>query len=111
MTFPMTRPSGCPFDPASEYAALRRTFRHVTEDIPVGARALPAGDYLVAALSSANRDEQAFPDPDSLDLTRPAAGHVAFGFGPHQCLGPFEEIRFKDNTLVYGVTALPVNWE
>jgi hypothetical protein len=24
---------------------------------------------------------------------------------------PFEEIRFKDNTLVYGVTALPVTWE
>ena len=84
-----------------------------------------------------DRDERAFRDPDRLDVTRNAAGHVAFGFGPHQCLGqqlarvelqevftrlyqriptlrlavPFEELEFKDNTLVYGVTTLPVTWD
>lgn len=112
-------------------------FRHVMEDIPIGDETIQAGDYLIAALSSGNRDERAFPDPDQLDLTRKASAHLAFGFGPHQCLGqqlarvelfevytrlyrriptlrlaiPFEDVEFKDNTLVYGVKALPVTWD
>ncbi|WP_020389350.1 cytochrome P450 [Kribbella catacumbae] len=112
-------------------------FRHVLEDIPFGDETINAGEYLIAALSSGNRDESVFPDPDRIDLSRKASRHLAFGFGPHQCLGqqlaraelqevyarlytriptlrlavPFEEIRFKDNTLVYGVTALPVTWD
>ncbi|MFB6724447.1 cytochrome P450 [Kribbella sp. NPDC056345] len=111
-------------------------FRQVTDDIPAGPATLEAGDYLVAALSAANRDAAVFDNPDELDVTREGAAHVAFGFGPHQCLGqqlarvelqevfsrlytriptlrlavPFEEIQFKDNTLVYGVQALPVTW-
>ncbi|TDU82454.1 cytochrome P450 [Kribbella voronezhensis] len=112
-------------------------FRHVTEDLPLGDETIKAGEYLIAALSSGNRDDRAFPDPDQLDLSRKSSAHLAFGFGPHQCLGqqlarveleevytrlyrriptlrlaaPFEEIRFKHNTLVYGVTALPVTWD
>ncbi|HEY0620402.1 MAG TPA: cytochrome P450 [Kribbella sp.] len=112
-------------------------FRHVMEDIPLGDETIKAGEYLIAALSSGNRDEMVFPDPDRIDLSRKASAHLAFGFGPHQCLGqqlarvelhevytrlyrriptlrlavPFEEIRFKNNTLVYGVTALPVTWD
>jgi cytochrome P450 len=111
-------------------------FRHVTGDMPAGPATLEAGDYLVAALSAANRDSSVFEDPDELDVTRTGTAHVAFGFGPHQCLGqqlarvelqevfsrlytriptlrlavPFEDIQFKDNTLVYGVQALPVTW-
>ncbi len=111
-------------------------FRHVTDEIPAGPATLEAGDYLVAALSAANRDSAVFDNPDELDVTREGAAHVAFGFGPHQCLGqqlarvelqevfsrlytriptlrlavPFEEIQFKDNTLVYGVHTLPVTW-
>ncbi|MEU8226802.1 cytochrome P450 [Kribbella sp. NPDC048915] len=112
-------------------------FRQATDDLPVGPLTIDAGSYLIAALSSANRDETVFPDPDRLDVERPAAAHVAFGFGPHQCLGqqlarielqevftrlyrrvptlrlavPFEQIDYRDNTLVYGVTALPVSWD
>ncbi|GAB3952054.1 cytochrome P450 [Kribbella albertanoniae] len=111
-------------------------FRHVTDEIPAGPATLETGDYLVAALSAANRDSAVFDNPDELDVTREGAAHVAFGFGPHQCLGqqlarvelqevfsrlytriptlrlavPFEEIQFKDNSLVYGVQALPVTW-
>jgi len=111
-------------------------FRHVTDDLPAGPATLEAGDFLVAALSAANRDPEVFENPDELDVTRTGSAHVAFGFGPHQCLGqqlarvelqevfsrlyariptlrlavPFEEIKFKDNTLVYGVHALPVTW-
>jgi cytochrome P450 len=47
-----------------------------------------AGDLLYLAYASANRDDEIFPDPDRLDLTREtAAGHVALGFGRHFCLG------------------------
>ncbi|GAA1156492.1 cytochrome P450 [Kribbella jejuensis] len=112
-------------------------FRHVTDDLTIGSSTIRSGDYLIAALSSANRDETVFPDPDRLDLERQAAAHVAFGFGPHQCIGqqlarielqevftrlfariptlrlavPFEEIDYRENTLVYGMTALPVTWD
>jgi cytochrome P450 len=112
-------------------------FRHVVEDIEVGGETIKAGEFLIAAIQSGNRDESVFPDPDRIDLTRKASRHLAFGFGAHQCLGqqlarvelqevftrlysriptlrpavPFEEITYKDNTLVYGVTALPVTWD
>jgi cytochrome P450 len=46
------------------------------------------GDLLYLSYASANRDEEVFPDPDRFDVTREnAAGHVAFGFGRHFCLG------------------------
>ncbi|WP_328326445.1 cytochrome P450 [Kribbella sp. NBC_00382] len=112
-------------------------FRHVLEDIEIGDETIKAGEFLIAAIQSGNRDEQAFADPDRIDLSRKASRHLAFGFGAHQCLGqqlarvelqevytrlytriptlrlavPFEEITYKDNTLVYGVTALPVTWD
>ncbi|GAA1570168.1 cytochrome P450 [Kribbella karoonensis] len=112
-------------------------FREVTDELTVGPSTIDAGEYLIAALSSANRDETVFPDPDRLDVERDAAAHVAFGFGPHQCIGqqlarlelqevftrlfariptlrlavPFDEIDYRENTLVYGVAALPVTWD
>ena len=111
--------------------------RHATEATQVAAEAVDAGEWLVAALASGNRDESVFPDPDRVDLTRGATAHLAFGYGIHQCLGqqlarvelqevfarlhqriptlrlavPFEDIEFKDNALVYGVRALPITWE
>jgi len=38
-------------------------------------------------LNAANRDPQAYPDPDRLDLGRDGLPHLAFGFGGHICLG------------------------
>ncbi|WP_285743931.1 hypothetical protein [Lentzea sp. NBRC 105346] len=45
---------------------------------------IPAGGIVSLVLSSANRDETVFSDPDSLDITRDAAAHVAFGRGLRQ---------------------------
>jgi cytochrome P450 len=46
------------------------------------------GDLLYLSYASANRDDEVFPDADRLDVTREnAAGHLAFGFGRHFCLG------------------------
>jgi cytochrome P450 len=38
-------------------------------------------------LSAANRDPEAYPEPDRLDLRRAGVPHLSFGFGMHICLG------------------------
>jgi cytochrome P450 len=55
----------------------------------VGGRVIPAASFVLAALASANRDEELFgPDAASLRLDRPnARAQVSFGGGPHHCLG------------------------
>jgi cytochrome P450 len=61
--------------------------RFTIEDVPVGDVVIPAGEWVLAATSSANRDPAQFADPDRLDLGRDTSGHVAFGHGVHYCLG------------------------
>ena len=61
--------------------------RFTTEDVPVGGVAIPAGEWVFRAISSANRDPARFPGPERLELGRDASGHVAFGHGVHYCLG------------------------
>jgi cytochrome P450 len=63
------------------------TERFATEDVPVGDAVIPAGEQVLIATSSANRDPAQFPGPDRLDLGRDTSGHVAFGHGLHHCLG------------------------
>ena len=40
-------------------------------------------------IGAANRDPSVFPDPDTFSIARDAHGHVAFGGGPHYCVGSF----------------------
>jgi cytochrome P450 len=62
--------------------------RHAVVDSEVGGRVIAAGDRVVLAYASANRDEQVFEAPDRLDVARRPNDHVAFGAGgPHYCLG------------------------
>lgn len=62
--------------------------RYATEDVELGGVLVRAGEPVMAAIASANRDESIFSAPEQLDLTRqPAAPHVGFGHGPHHCLG------------------------
>jgi cholest-4-en-3-one 26-monooxygenase len=62
--------------------------RNAIVDTEVGGRAIAAGDRVVLAYASANRDEQVFAEPDRLDVARHPNDHVAFGAGgPHYCLG------------------------
>jgi len=72
------------FEPTAQY--MRRTG---TSDREIGGVTIPAGTEVVCWIASANRDEQRFgPTVDQLDITRPdARNHVAFGKGPHVCVG------------------------
>lgn len=61
--------------------------RVATEDVELHGITIRAGEGVMAALNSANRDPRAFDDPDSIDLAREENKHLSFGFGPHFCLG------------------------
>jgi cholest-4-en-3-one 26-monooxygenase len=62
--------------------------RRATKDTEIAGRSIAAGERVVLAYPSANRDERTFVDPDRLDVTRQPNDHVAFGAGgPHFCLG------------------------
>ncbi|MFJ2768990.1 cytochrome P450 [Streptomyces sp. NPDC087300] len=106
-------------------------------DVSVAGRLIRAGEGVVLPPESANHDAAVFDGPDRLDLRRPARPpHLAFGHGPHQCIGrtlarlelqvahpallrrfprlrlatAFEELPFRHDMLIYGVHALPVTW-
>ncbi|GIF62797.1 cytochrome P450 [Asanoa ishikariensis] len=61
--------------------------RHTTRDVELGGVPLPAGAPVVVWLGSANRDESVFADPWTFDPARQPNRHLAFGSGPHNCLG------------------------
>ncbi|MGW2601993.1 cytochrome P450 family protein [Streptomyces klenkii] len=57
------------------------------EDFTLHGQRIRAGDAVLPVITSANRDPEAFPEPDLLDLTRSPNAHTAFGYGPHYCTG------------------------
>ncbi|WP_369388573.1 cytochrome P450 [Streptomyces sp. CG1] len=70
-----------------EGPALLAIRRFPVEDVTIAGVTVPAGETVLVSLSAANRDPARFPDPDRLDLSRDAAGHLALGHGIHYCLG------------------------
>jgi cholest-4-en-3-one 26-monooxygenase len=63
---------------------MRRT---VTAEHELHGQLLRQGDEILLMYAAANRDERAFDRPDEFDVLRNHNHHVAFGFGPHRCLG------------------------
>lgn len=62
--------------------------RTATRDVELGGQSIKAGDKVVMYYSSANRDQAVFGESaDVFDIGRSPNPHVAFGFGPHFCLG------------------------
>ncbi|MFE3115601.1 cytochrome P450 family protein [Streptomyces niveus] len=111
------------------------SFRCATESLTIGDVEIPAGDFVLLAIASANRDPQRFDDPHALDVRRPTdGGHLAFGHGIHHCLGaPLarvevrvafgalldafpamrlaadpEDLRWRTSTIIRGLHSLPV---
>jgi len=69
-------------------AAPHRLMRRTTADIALRGITIPAGASVLVMLASANRDAEQFPNPDRFELARPnIREHVAFGYGPHVCIG------------------------
>jgi cytochrome P450 len=105
--------------------------RTATRDVELRGKKIREGDRVALLYSSANRDEEVFPEADRFDLRRDPNPHVAFGFGEHFCLGAnlarlegrvfFEELfrrfervellgpprRLRSN-LINGVKEIPV---
>ncbi|MEH1128715.1 cytochrome P450 [Micromonospora sp. CPCC 206061] len=110
--------------------------RYATEDVELGGVLVRAGEPVIGSLSSANRDEEVFPNPDSLDFGRSTNPHIGFGHGAHHCVGaqlarmelqvavdvlvrrfpdlrfavPEEELHWKSGMLVRGLKRMPVAW-
>ncbi len=61
--------------------------RIATHDVEVQGTTVPAGDFVLSWLGSANRDEAVFERAETFDVRREKSNHLAFGFGPHYCLG------------------------
>jgi cytochrome P450 len=64
-------------------AAVRRT----TRELNVGDHVIAPKEFVMLLLGSANRDPARFDHPDTLDLQRSNKRQLAFGLGPHFCLG------------------------
>ena len=64
-------------------------FRTTTRDVDVAGTQLPEGAKVLLIVAAANRDPRRWSDPDTYDVTRRVAGHVAFGAGIHMCVGQF----------------------
>ena len=68
---------------------IARIRRVCTESYELGGVLIRAGEPVVAVIAAAHRDPRTFQRPDEFDLHRemPKRGHLAFGLGPHFCLG------------------------
>jgi len=111
-------------------------WRVVKQDTELGGVTMPAGSVAQLRYAAANRDPAKFEDPDRFDIDRKnARAHLAFGKGPHMCVGnmlsrkemlvAFDELleRLDDlevadedgitilpNILLRGVTRLPITF-
>ncbi|MGH9084592.1 MAG: cytochrome P450 [Acidimicrobiales bacterium] len=61
--------------------------RVTTEDTEIEGCPIPKGKVVTVMLGSANTDERAWDEVDSIDFDRPENRHLAFGGGTHRCLG------------------------
>ncbi|MFD9735290.1 cytochrome P450 [Umezawaea sp. NPDC059074] len=106
---------------------------YAKEDVRVGDVVVRAGEPVLVSIGAANHDPLAFPDPTTLDLTRDARAHLAFGHGLHHCVGSalarveLQEalralvtrlpglrlagpVEWKTATFFRGPHALPITW-
>ena len=61
--------------------------RQSTSDAFLAGVEIPVGQFVCVYVSSANHDEKRYDNPETFDIHRKPAAHVAFGTGPHVCLG------------------------
>jgi cytochrome P450 len=70
--------------------------RLAMQDAVLDGQAISKGDTVVVFLAAANRDPKRWPDPNRYDIHRELKSHLAFGWGPHLCLGaPLARLETK----------------
>lgn len=108
--------------------------RFPTEDFEFHGVRIPRGSQVLGMITSANRDEAMFDNPQALDLTRTPNKHLSFAFGLHYCLGthlarlegrtalatllerfpnweptaPWDGLQYKPTVSLRGLTQLPI---
>ena len=117
---------------------VRALSRMTTKEVVIGGTTVPEGAHLLLVYGSGNDDETVFPDPRNFDLERPNLGrHVAFGGGPHRCVGialarmevkvmareivrrlddiklaiPVEEVRYVPTVATRTIESLPITFK
>jgi 4-methoxybenzoate monooxygenase (O-demethylating) len=68
-------------------STVQTFFRTTSREVEIAGEVIPEGAKVLLFLAAANRDPRYWGRADVFDITRSASGHVAFGFGIHQCLG------------------------
>ncbi|GAB2953522.1 cytochrome P450 [Nonomuraea fastidiosa] len=112
------------------------TMRVAVRATSLGGQRIEEGEAVLPSTVAANRDPRAFTDPDRLDLARTPNPHLAFGHGPHRCLGahlaraelraalaallrhmpglrpalPDDQVTWRTTGLLRGPEHLPVTW-
>ncbi|MFD0857074.1 cytochrome P450, partial [Actinomadura adrarensis] len=114
------------------------TVRFTTQPVTYGPTTIPAEQIVMIGIGAANRDPARYPNPAALDLVRakPHHGHLAFGHGPHYCLGAAlaraethialatllrrfpclqldtspQQLVWRPSRMMRGLQALPVRW-
>ena len=66
---------------------IQHQTRSAVTTLEISGQRIAAGDRVMPFLGAANRDPDQFAQPDRLDLNRAPNPHLAFGLGPHYCLG------------------------
>lgn len=81
--------------------------RVTTEDVRLGGVTIPADELVLPLSWVANRDPQVFSEPGRFDVGREPASHLAFGTGPHHCIGaPLARLELQESLRAL-ITQLP----
>jgi cytochrome P450 len=135
-------------DPAVSLRIIDELLRYLTivhsglvdrvalEDMEIGGQLIRAGEHVLMNLPAGNFDSAFVDNPEIFDVERNARGHLAFGYGVHQCVGqnlartelqialttlarrlpglrlavPAEELRFMNDQAIFRAEKLPVTW-
>ena len=83
---------------------LQLNNRLLTAPVDLRGTVLPEGSFVTLGVGAANRDPDAFADPDRLDIARKPNAHAAFGHGAHACAG-MNVARLEGRIAIGGIAA------